>query len=176
MYRSFTGEAFTLLKKNPYTDEQVKQILWKCYVAYWEQMKAVDPGNPIWQPKPGKIRKRRVYSLEALMRKRDKYGRPKYPHLIKAEKERIDREIKEAWIKKLEEKKRQAALAHSLPAINHAVTREQPGIRSTWQVASNGSLYTAESHIEINQAATPKEPETNHLVTPKQSGILILDS
>jgi hypothetical protein len=29
MYRSFTGEAFTLLKENAYTDEEVKQLLWK---------------------------------------------------------------------------------------------------------------------------------------------------
>jgi hypothetical protein len=46
MYRSFTGEAFILLNENPYTDEEVKQILWKCYVEYWEQIKAADPISP----------------------------------------------------------------------------------------------------------------------------------
>lgn len=136
MYRSFTGEAFTLLKNNPYTDEEVKQILWKCYVAYWEQIKAVDPNNPIFLPNPKKIRKRRVYTLEALMRKRDKYGRPKYPHLIKAEKERVEREAREAWAKKCEEKK-QAALA-----------------------AINTKTYIEKNTAEINQVVTPKEPET----------------
>src|SRR5262245_55413716 len=42
MYRSFTGEALTLLKNNPYTDEEVKQILWETYVAYWEQWEAAN--------------------------------------------------------------------------------------------------------------------------------------
>ena len=46
MYRSFTGEAFTLLKDNPYTDEEVKQMLWKTYVEYWEQWEAANANNP----------------------------------------------------------------------------------------------------------------------------------
>ncbi|NII28354.1 hypothetical protein HB364_24945 [Pseudoflavitalea sp. X16] len=175
MYRSFTGEAFTLLKKNPYTDEQVKQILWKCYVEYWEQIKAVDPNNPIFQPKPKKIRKRRVVSLEAMMRKRDKYGKPKYPELIKAEKERKACEAKEAWIKKLEEKKRLATelsscssekpadsitVAREEPGINHAVTPKEPATSnlkpatlSTWHITAEGTLYTGENFAVIHHAA-----------------------
>ena len=110
MYRSFTGEALLLLKHNPYTDEQVKQLLWKTYVEYWEQHKTADPDNPIWQPKPQKIRKRRVYTEESWKRRiyrKDRYGRYKYPDLVKADKERIKREAKEAWAKQLEEKKQQ---------------------------------------------------------------------
>lgn len=68
MYRSFTGEALTLLKENPYTDEDVKAILWQRYVAYWEAHKAADPDNIIWQPVPTKIRKRRKYSEETIQR------------------------------------------------------------------------------------------------------------
>lgn len=54
MYRNFTGEAFTLLKENAYKDEEVKQLLSKCCIEYWEQHKAADPDNPIWQHKPQK--------------------------------------------------------------------------------------------------------------------------
>lgn len=113
MYRSFTGEALLLLKHNPYTDEQVKQILWKCYVEYWEERKTIDPNNPVWQPKPKKIRKRRVYTEESWKRRiyrKDKYGRYKYPDLVKADKERIKREAKEAteaWAREREQKKQQ---------------------------------------------------------------------
>ena len=107
MYRSFTGEALLLLKHNPYTDKEVKQILWKCYVEYWEQRKAIDPDNPIFQPKPQKIRKRRKYSEESIQRlihRKNKYGKYKYPDLVKAEKERTEREAREAWAKKCAEK------------------------------------------------------------------------
>ncbi|NII25240.1 hypothetical protein HB364_09120 [Pseudoflavitalea sp. X16] len=160
MYRSFTGEAFTLLKENPYTDEHVKQLLWKCYVEYWEQIKAVDPNNPIFQPKPKKIRKRRVVSLEAMMRKRDKYGKPKYPELIKAEKERKAREAKEAWIKKLEEKK-QATLAAEALAKETEVTSvfAKEVVIGAWHVLSDGKLHTG-------------PPGIDHAVTPGESGML----
>lgn len=71
------------------------------------------------------------------MRKRDKYGRPKYPQLIKAEKERVDREIKEAWIKKLEEKKQ--LIQAGTPA------------HSQWVVAPNGTMSTMSCPAAINQ-------------------------
>jgi hypothetical protein len=166
MYRSFTGEAFTLLKENPYTDEEVKQLLWKCYVEYWEQIKAVDPNNPTFQPKPKKIRKRRVYSIEAMMRKRDKYGKPKYPELIKAEKERKAREAKEAWIKKLEEKKQacSSGLAVSKPVDSIPVARKEPETPnpkletlSSWHITADGTFYIGENLATIHHAATPEE-------------------
>jgi hypothetical protein len=82
MYRSFTGEAFTLLKENDYTDEQVKQILWKTYVEYWINWEAANAANPVLQTikvaKQKPTRKRRVYLLESLLRQKDKNGKPKW--------------------------------------------------------------------------------------------------
>jgi len=74
MYRSFTGEALLLLKHNPYTEQQVTQMLWDCYVKYWEAIKAADPDNIIFLPVPVKIRKRRKYSPESLERLRKRRG------------------------------------------------------------------------------------------------------
>jgi hypothetical protein len=135
MYRSFTGEAFTLLKENPYSDEQVTQLLWKCYVEYWQQIKAADLGNPIWQAKPVKVRKRRKYSEESLLRKKDKYGKPlnQPPTLSITNKEIIH-------------------IAASLPAIIHAAKQEEPETPnpehetlSPWQVSSDGMLQTIQN-------------------------------
>jgi hypothetical protein len=164
MYRSFTGEAFTLLKENAYTDEEVKQILWKCYVEYWELRKVADPDNPIWQPKPQKIRKRRKYSEESIQRllhRKDKYGRYKYPEYVKAEKQRIEREAREAWAKECEEKKRltiqQTVTAGQQPVSQTGKEYVCPLLTihiklqtviplptlSQWMVAPDGTIYSA---------------------------------
>lgn len=70
MYRDFTGEAFVLLKNTSYTESEITQILWKCYVDYWEQRKAAHPDESIWLDKEVKVRKRRKYSEETLQRRR----------------------------------------------------------------------------------------------------------
>ncbi|NII24017.1 hypothetical protein HB364_02920 [Pseudoflavitalea sp. X16] len=158
MYRSFTGEAFTLLKENAYTDEEVKQLLWKCYVEYWEQIKAVDPNNPIWQPKPQKIRKRRKYSeasIQRLLHRKDKYGRYKYPEYVKAEKQRIEREAREAWAKKCEEKKLSQTL-HEATGTQPETPNPEPETLSTWHITSDGSMHTNEN------LATPQEIKQDH--------------
>ncbi len=38
------GEAFVLLENTSHTEAEITQILWNCYVEYWEQRKAVRHG------------------------------------------------------------------------------------------------------------------------------------
>jgi hypothetical protein len=118
MYRSFTGEAFTLLKNNPYTDEEVKQILWKTYVEYWEQWEAANTGNPalpiIKAPKQQKIRKRRVYSLESILRMKDKYGRPKWRNPEQEEEKRKRKALNDAAYQRLLDKEKRIAEQQAL--------------------------------------------------------------
>jgi hypothetical protein len=112
MYRSFTGEAFTLLKEDLYNDAEVKHILWKCYIEYWEQRKVVDPDNPIWQPKPQKIRKRRKYSEESiqrLLKRKDKYGRRRWRDPEEEERKRLAKERNAAAFARLLEKEKRLA-------------------------------------------------------------------
>lgn len=112
MYRSFTGEAFILLQDNPYDDEAVKQLLWKCYVEYWEQRKAVDPDNPIFQPKPKKIRKPRKYSEESIQRmlkRKGKDGKPKWIDPEEVERKRLHKEMNAACYARTMEKQRRLA-------------------------------------------------------------------
>jgi len=173
MYRSFTGEAFTLLKENPYTDDQVKQLLWKCYVEYWEQKKITNPispsagggrGEDIWQPKPTKVRKRRKYSNESLLRKKDKYGKSIWKDKEAIEKRLEETEKKRAWCSQHPEQEAQQTntsivysiiieqaipISLSQSANKYQVAQKQPGTQntkpatiSTWQVASNGTLQT----------------------------------
>jgi hypothetical protein len=115
MYRSFTGEAFTLLKENAYTDEDVKQILWKTYVAYWEKWEAANTNNQTVQlikaPKQKPIRKRRKYTTESLLRKKDRNGKPMWRNLEEEERKRTALERKRTWavecmIKEREEEKK----------------------------------------------------------------------
>lgn len=103
MYRAFTGEAFTLLKDGN-TPEAIIAALWQCYVAYWEERKAVDPDNPIFQAKPKKIRKRRVYSEESIKRMKDKWGKPKWRDPAEEERKRIAKERNDAAYARLLEK------------------------------------------------------------------------
>jgi hypothetical protein len=112
MYRSFTGEAFILLQDNPYTDEEVKQLLWQCYVEYWEQRKLIDPDNLIFQPKPKKIRKRRKYSEESikrLLKRKDKHGRPRYIDFEEEERKRQHKAMNRACYERTMEKYRRLA-------------------------------------------------------------------
>jgi hypothetical protein len=113
MYRSFTGEAFTMLKNYAITDEEVTRILWKTYVEYWERWEAANAGHPtvaiIKSPKPKKIRNRRKYSLESLMRMKDKYGRPKWVNMEEEERKRKHKELNAAaWQKVLDREKQPA--------------------------------------------------------------------
>ncbi len=144
MYRSFTGEAFTILKENSYTDDQVKELLWKCYVEYWEQQKAADPADPIWQPKPVMVRKRRKYSPESIMRKKDKYGKPLWRNLEEEEKKRLTLEKKREWCRQQAEQ--EAQQTNSIPAISHPLEQE--------------GFYILNSKSGIIHVATHKEPET----------------
>ena len=126
MYRSFTGEAFTLLKEHKYTDEDVKQILWKTYVEYWEQWEAANTNNPalpiIKTPKQKPIRKRREYSLESLLRQKDKYGKPKWRDPEAEEKKRLEKEKRDAFYQRtLENERRLAALAEAAAKVETEV-------------------------------------------------------
>jgi hypothetical protein len=113
MYRGFTGEAYTLLMENAYDDEEVKKFLWQCYVEYWEQRKVVDPDNPIWQPKPKKVRKRRKYSDESvqrLLKRKGKDGKPKWRDLEEEERKRQHKAMNEACYQRTLEKQRLALI------------------------------------------------------------------
>jgi hypothetical protein len=121
MYRSFTGEAFIFLQDNPYDDEEVKQLLWKCYVEYWEQRRVIDPDNPIFQPKPKKIRKRRKYSEESikrLLKRKDKHGRPRYRDLEEEERRRQHKAMNRACYERTMEKQRRLAEEEKLRATS----------------------------------------------------------
>jgi hypothetical protein len=114
MYRSFTGEAFTLLQNNPYNDEAVKQLLWKCYVEPWEQRKIIDPDNSIFQPKPKKIRKPRKYSEESIQRmlkRKDKNGKPKFRDPEEEERKRQHKAMNDACYERTMEKQKQLRAA-----------------------------------------------------------------
>jgi hypothetical protein len=115
MYRSFTGEAYTMLLHSTLTDEDVKQILWKTYVEYWEQWEAANTNNPalpiIKAPKQQKIRKRRVYSLESIQRMKDRYGKPKWRNPEEEEKKRQKKALNDAaWQRTLDREKQEAEL------------------------------------------------------------------
>jgi hypothetical protein len=173
MYRSFTGEAFTLLKENPYTDEEVKQILWKTYVEYWEQWEAANATNPalpvIKAEKPRQIRKRRKYSLESLLRMKDKYGRPKFRNPEEEEKKRLALEKKRAWsAQQPEREEQQAALAAagtpvrqnlnevgSVKEIPVVITESKypPKAISKWLVTSEGVLKPPGQTLPVPEKA-----------------------
>jgi hypothetical protein len=129
MYRSFTGEAFTLLKDSCYTEEEVKQMLWKTYVEYWEQWEAANAGNPalpvIKAAKPKRVRKRRVYSPESLLRMKDKYGRPKWRNMEEEEKNRFDLEKKREWCARQLEQEKQREKEKLIAAQQAEKTQEQ---------------------------------------------------
>jgi hypothetical protein len=109
MYRSFTGEAFSLLKHTAYTDEEVKMILWKCYVEYWEQWEAANADNPalsiIQQQPPKRVRKRRVYSQETVLRRMNRSGKQLFRKPEEEERMRV-REQKKAGLAELLEKEK----------------------------------------------------------------------
>jgi len=172
MYRSFTGEAFTLLKENPYTDDQVKQLLWKCYGEYWEQQKLTDPDNPIWQPKQVKVRKRRKYSNESLLRKKDKYGKSIWRDKEAIEKRLQETEKKRVWCNQHPEQEAQhtnTSIVHPIiieqaipislrqPANQHAVAQvklETQNLKhekvSSWLITSDGLLQTTSPTIPLH--------------------------
>ena len=130
MYRSFTGEAYTILLHSSLTDEEVKQILWKTYVEYWEQWEAANTGNPALQtikaPKQQKIRKRRVYSLESILRMKDKYGRPKYKNPVEEEEKRRRKALNDAaYQRSIDKEKRKAEQQAQEKETNAALTEAQ---------------------------------------------------
>jgi hypothetical protein len=107
MYRSFTGEALILLQDNSFSDEEVKALLQKCYVEYWEQRKAVDPDNPIFQPRPKKIRTPRKYSEESIQRmlkRKGKDGKPKWRDPEEEERKRLRKAMNDACYERTMEK------------------------------------------------------------------------
>ncbi len=146
MFRSFTGEAFTLLKKNPYTDDQVMQLLWKCYVEYWEQQKAANPDDPIWQPKPVKVRKRRKYSIESILRKKDKNGKSIWRDPEAVERRLREVEKKRVWAAKVN----QTVISKEFETQNRKLI-----ITSSWQVGPDGSLDTPKISPHIPMPARP---------------------
>lgn len=118
MYRGFTGEAFTLLMENSYSDDEVKALLWQCYVEYWEQRKVVDPDNPIWQPKPKKIRKRRKYSdesIQRLLKRKGKDGKPKWRDPEEEERKRQHKAMNDACYQRTMEKEDKRRVASVEP-------------------------------------------------------------
>jgi hypothetical protein len=130
MYRSFTGEAFTLLMENAYNDEEIKKFLWQCYVEYWEQRKVVDPDNSIWQPKPKKVRKRRKYSdesIQRLLKRKGKDGKPKWRDLEEEERKRQHKAINEACYKRTAEKEEKLRAASVEPRALE-LEREVPAL------------------------------------------------
>ena len=149
MYRSFTGEAFTLLKENPYTDEEVKQILWKTYVEYWEQWEAANTTNPalpiIKAEKKKPIRKRRVWTLEALLRQKDKYGRPKWRNPEEEERQRLALEKKRAWCAEQNAKQAAARLAR---ATEHQAKENALPVQAMPQAPPNRTPHTIPSAKE----------------------------
>ena len=159
MYRSFTGEAFTLLDENSYTDEQVKHLLWKCYVEYWEQRKAEDPNNPIFQPKPKKIRKKRKYSdesIQRLLKRKDKYGRRKWRDPEEEERKRLVKERNDAAYARLLEKEKQLA----------AQEKEQADQRSNNAMAEEQVLRNRE--LAIHPEAPPAASSNQFERTPSE--------
>ncbi|NII29046.1 hypothetical protein HB364_28465 [Pseudoflavitalea sp. X16] len=177
MYRSFTGEAFTLLKENAYTDEEVKQLLWKCYVEYWEQQKAADPDNPIFQPKPQKIRKRRKYSQESiqrLLKRKDKNGKPKWRDPEEEERKRLAKERNAAAYARLLEKEKQLAQQN----LEQADQQPKGGpTLSQWVITQDGLITltkrppeTRRDALEItsqNQNSIPRIPPRNFRIIPQ---------
>lgn len=100
MYRSFTGEAFMLLKTELYTEDEVKQQLWNTYVEYWSRWGEANKNNPalqtILKAKAKKVRKRRQWKLESLLRQKDKYGKPKFKDPQKEEEKRQRKAMNDA--------------------------------------------------------------------------------
>jgi hypothetical protein len=112
MYRSFTGEAFLILKTELYTTEEVEQILWRSYVEYWNKWGEANKNNPalqtILKAKAKKVRRRRQHTLESLLRQKDKYGKPKWRNPKEEEEKRLKKERYLATQKLLEEQEQQA--------------------------------------------------------------------
>jgi hypothetical protein len=124
MYRSFTGEALILLQDNPYTDDEVKQLLWQCYVEPWEQRKLIDPDNPVFQPKPAKIRKPRKYSEESIQRmlkRKGKDGKLKWRDPEEEERKRQHKAMNKACYERTMEKQRRLAEDEELRATQSDV-------------------------------------------------------
>lgn len=179
MYRSFTGEAFTLLKENAYTAEEVKQLLWKCYVEYWEQIKAVDPDNPIFLPKPQKIRKRRKYSAESiqrLLKRKDKSGKPRWRDPEEEERKRLAKERNAAAYARLLEKEKQLAQQNLEQADQQPIGG--PTL-SQWVITQDGLITLTQRPPEARKEAlettsphqnyTPCIPPWNFRIIPQIS-------
>jgi hypothetical protein len=172
MYRSFTGEAFTMMKEQHLSDEVIKQRLWKTYVEYWEQWEAVNADNPalpiIKAPKQQKIRKRRVYSLESLMRMKDRNGKPKYKNPEEEERKRKQKALNDAaWQRLLDAEKQEAEqqaqiLQSSTIAettiVQEQLLNEQDTIQTTAALTEVKALLNtlaAEAFINQGEAALP---------------------
>ncbi|WP_276481736.1 hypothetical protein [Paraflavitalea pollutisoli] len=123
MYRSFTGEAFTLLKHTSLTEEAITAQLSVCYVAYWEQRRAADPDNIIWQPVPVRVRKRRQYSAETIQR-RLKASRSRAE--IREDNKRAEEERRQTWVEQL------AARAAAKAAVIALQEAERGARAATW--------------------------------------------
>ena len=130
-------------------------MLWKTYVEYWEQWEAANTNNPVLPiikaEKPKKIRKRRVYSLESLLRMKDKYGKPKFRNLEEEERKRLALEKKRAWSAQLLEKEKHLAAQQAT---------------SEWHIAGDGRLHTGSpvppfnvDEVAIHHQAAPAESE-----------------
>ncbi|MBO9561305.1 MAG: hypothetical protein J7621_00970 [Niastella sp.] len=81
------------------------------YVDYWEQRKVVDPDNVIWQPRPKKIRKRRKYSEESIQRmlkRKGKDGKPKWRDPEEEERKRQHKAMNDVCYERTMEKQRLA--------------------------------------------------------------------
>jgi hypothetical protein len=149
MYRSFTGEAFLMLKTELYTTEEVEQALWNSYVEYWNRWGNANKNNPalqtILKAKAKKVRRRRQWKLESLLRQKDKYGRPKWRNPEEEEEKRLKKERNDAAYarylatqKRLAEQELQAQASHTQQqtALVHLAetSTAMPSLQLPWQL------------------------------------------
>jgi hypothetical protein len=139
MYRSFTGEAFMLLKTELYTQDEVKTLLWNTYVEHWNRLGEANKNNPaiqaLFKAKAKKVRKRRERSLESLLRLKDKYGKPKFIDPEKEEEKRQRKAMNDAcYTRTMERLAKQQQQAQECPLLQQAALKAQ--VETTTAIAA----------------------------------------
>lgn len=147
MYRSFTGEAFTLLKYSALSEEAIVGQLHACYVDYWEKRRAADPDNELWQPLPVKVRKRRQYSEESLQRRWNKMRAKRPRQEIREEKRQEEAARRQAWRDQLAMREAARTGAAALAAEQDRAGEQTDGLTCD---LSCGRLATAKAAGEID--------------------------
>jgi hypothetical protein len=153
MYRSFTGEAFLMLKTELYTEGEVEQALRNSYVEYWNKWGEANKNNPalqtILKAKAKKVRRRRQWKLESLLRQKDKYGKPKW------------RNPEEEDHKRLKKERNDAAYATYLATQKHLSEQEQQTQASQTQqqtaLLHQAEMSTAIPSLQLSWQLLPAE-------------------